>query len=141
MTTQTMPPSSPPAASSPPPRSSAATLLRVLGLGFALLAVASGTLNVVGSLGRDSVSSRASYSGVRSVEVHVQDQSVDVTGGSGSAVTVDRTVSWSLRKPKITERQTGDHLVIRVDCGWFDFGRGCGGQVRLAVPSTADLTL
>ena len=116
------------------------TLLVVIGVLLAVAAIGLGALNIIGSLARETARHTGRYDGVRTVDVDVDSGSVAVTGVDGSTTTVRRTVSWSLRKPKIQERQEGDRLVVRVDCS-FPFGRGCGGHFEITVPRATDLRL
>lgn len=117
------------------------TLLVVIGVLLAVAAIGLGALTVIGSLAHETARHTGRYDGVRTVDVDVDSGSVAVTGVDGSTTTtVRRTVSWSLRKPKIQERQEGDRLVVRVDCS-FSFGQGCGGHFEIRVPRATDLRL
>ncbi|WP_426564888.1 DUF4097 family beta strand repeat-containing protein [Angustibacter sp. McL0619] len=123
----------------PPPAGSARPLLIGLGIAFAVLSVLAGTMNIIGSIGRDSAQRQASYQGIRVVEVDVGAESVQIVAGTDDVTRLDRTISWSLTKPSFSERQEGDHLVIRSSCG-IDFGRGCSGKVHLVVPADVQVT-
>ncbi|GAA4349723.1 DUF4097 family beta strand repeat-containing protein [Angustibacter luteus] len=118
----------------PPAGGSARPLLIGLGIAFAVLSIVAGTLNVIGSIGRDSVQRQASYQGIRVVDVDVSAESVQIVAGPDDVTRLDRTIGWSLQKPSFSERQEGDRLVIRSSCG-ITFGRGCSGKVRLVVPA------
>jgi hypothetical protein len=138
MTVQDAPPQTQPGDSTPP-SGSARPLLVGLGIAFAVVSVLAGTMNIIGSIGRDSAQRQASYQGIRVVEVDVGAESVQIVAGTDDVTRMDRTISWSLAKPAFSERQEGDHLVIRSSCGVV-FGRGCSGKVHLVVPADVQVT-
>lgn len=134
-TTERPPGISAAAPGSPAPAGSARSLLRTLGVLMALVAILFTTLSIIGSLARDSRAVQVEYAGVRVVDVDVAAESVVVVAGTAAStdVRLDRTISWSWKKPTFSQRQEGDRLVVRSSCP-FSFGRGCGGTVRLVVP-------
>ena len=112
------------------------TLLRLLGVLFALVSIGFAALTVVGSLARATSHHVATYEGIGAVEVSGFDADVEVTGSDRTSVHVDRTISWSLRKPRVVERVEGDTLLLQMSCG-FDVGRGCAGDWRSRGTSTS----
>jgi hypothetical protein len=114
-------------------------LVRWLGLLLALVTVLLGALSVAGSLARDGTAQRHAYVGVRRVDVDVSVESVEVRAGPDGSTALDRTISWSLGRPTITQTQDGDRLVIRSSCPGLNLGRGCSGRVRLVVPAGTDV--
>jgi hypothetical protein len=137
MTVQDAPQLSQPA-DPPPTGGGARPLLIGLGIAFAVLSVVAGTLNVIGSIGHDSAHHQQSYQGIRVVDVDVSAESVQIVAGPDGVTRLDRTISWSLKKPSYSQRQEGDRLVIRSSCG-ITFGRGCSGKVHLVVPAAAEV--
>ena len=121
---------------------SARSLLRTLGVLLALAAILFATLSIIGSLARDSRSVQAEFAGVAVVDVDVDAASIEVVAAAdataASDVRLERTISWSWRKPTFSQRQEGDRLVVRSSCP-FSFGRGCGGTVRLVVPPATEV--
>jgi hypothetical protein len=110
------------------------TALRVLVVTLTLLLVAWGALTLVSLLARDTVHRTASFNGVRTVDLDLGFESVTFTGSDDtSAVRMERSWTWSMRKPSTSTRQVGDRLVMTSHCGW-DIGLGCSGDVRLVVP-------
>ncbi|GAA0241586.1 hypothetical protein GCM10009539_28740 [Cryptosporangium japonicum] len=87
------------------------------GSAFAVAVLLVGTLVAVGSTSHRSAESTLTYAGVRRLVV-------DNTGGSGTlrvrgggtTVTVHRRASWSLSRPRLAERRTGDTLTLTGDC-------------------------
>jgi hypothetical protein len=113
-------------------------LVRGLGLALALALVAAGAISIAGSLARDSQRQQVGYSGVRVLDLDVGVEDVEVLAGPGSSVSLDRTLSWSWRRPSTTERLDGDRLVLRSSCP-PSFGRGCSGRLRLVVPADVEV--
>ena len=69
--------------------------------------LALGVLSVVGLLGWDTARVQRTYAGVRVVDVDVSVESVRVQAGpSGDTgpVRLDRSMSWSLNRPPISQR-------------------------------------
>jgi hypothetical protein len=77
-----------------------------------------GALNIVGSLGQDSKRVQHTYSGVRVVDLHVSNESVEVREGVGDSTRLDRSITWSLRTPTHGaapgRRPAGDHVALPV---------------------------
>ena len=71
------------AAAEPPPPGGARPLLIGLGISFAVLSILAGALNVIGSIGRDSVHSQTTYQGIRVLDIDVSVESVQVVAGQG----------------------------------------------------------
>jgi hypothetical protein len=109
------------------------TVIRLLAVLLALGMVVLGALNIVGSLGQDSMRVQRTYAGVRVVDLHVSAESVELREGVGDSTRLDRSITWSLRTPTMVQRQVGDRLEITSHCP-FSMGRGCWGHVLLVVP-------
>ena len=129
-------PFAPPPAPPQPPAWPGRQTVRALAVLLVVVAIAWGALNVVTLLARASSSSAQSFAGVRSVDVAVAFESVVVTGDTSAAdrASVDRSWSWSLRRPTVSATVEAGVLRVRSHCAW-DLGRGCSGSVRLVVPS------
>jgi hypothetical protein len=112
--------------------------LLVLGIGLGVLSILSGVGNIVGSIGRDSVTRSETFSGVRVVDVDVSAEDVQIEAGPDDATRLDRSISWSLGRPTITQQLDGDRLVVRSSCHWW-WGRGCSGRVHLTVPASVQV--
>jgi hypothetical protein len=136
MTTQEVPQQS--AAPQPTPSRGARPLLLGLGIAFGVLSIAAGALNVMGSIGRETVRRHATYQGVRVVDIDVAAESVQVVAGPDDVTRLDRSISWSLGKPAFSQQQQGDRLVIRSSCG-LDLGYGCSGTVHVVVPAATEV--
>ena len=114
------------------------TLVRSLALVLALALVVLGTVNIIGSLGRDSLTVDEVFRGVRVVDVEVDVESVEVLARRGSSTQLERVIAWSLKRPTISQRREGDRLVVRSSCP-AQIGRGCSGTVRLLVPPDTEV--
>jgi hypothetical protein len=106
--------------------------LAALKSGLAATALLAVTLGLIAWHGRHTDSQHNSYVGARSVDVDVSSGDVEVLGGTGTAA-VDRTVSWAMLKPVVSEHLDDDRLTVRVICGsahrWL-----CSSSVRVVVP-------
>ncbi len=104
----------------------------------ALIVVVGGLLLAASLGGRGSRHVAQSYTGVRSIDVQVSAESVELVSSGDDTTRLDRQVSWSMREPRLTQRMDGDVLVVRSSCP-FGFGLGCTGRVRVEVPSSVDV--
>ena len=109
------------------------TVVRLLAVLLALGLIGLGALNIVGSLGRDSKRVQKSFAGITVLDVSVGSESVLVREGTGGATRLDRTISWSLGTPTLTQRREGHRLVIRSSCPFY-VGWGCSGHIVVVVP-------
>jgi len=135
MTTDTT--TAPPTAPGPGRRPDAGlrTSLRILAVGFSLLAVGWGALTVASLLSRATEHRSAAYDGVRALDIDLGFESIEIVGSeNASAVSMTRSYTWSLGKPSISSRLDGDLLSIGSSCP-FSVGLGCSGHVRLVVPN------
>lgn len=128
------PPAQPPPGyrTGPPPRRARYWPAILAGVVVVLLIITVGGLALAASLGRSTRHVQQTYTGVRSVDVQVAAESVDVQASPDDVTRLDRSVSWSFRQPNLSQRQDGDQLVVRSSCT-FVFG-GCSGRLRLEVP-------
>jgi hypothetical protein len=117
------------------------------GLGAPMVAalVIVGLIVVVGGLfvaatvgGRGSRHLSETYTGVRSIDVQVSAEAVELFASADDTTRLDRTATWSMRAPRLTQQLDGDRLVVRSSCS-FGFGLGCSGRLRLDVPAGVDL--
>ncbi len=119
------------------------SLLRGAAVVGAVGTIALGALSIVGLLGWETVRVQRTYADVRVVDVDVSVESVRVqTGpeGASGAVRLDRSMSWSMNKPSISQHLVGHRLVVR-SSGAIWFGRGMDGRVTLVVPAGVRLQL
>lgn len=117
------------------------TPLRLLVVLLSLLLVAWCAVTAASLLARGSGSSSGTYDGIRTVELDVGFEAVEIAGSTDATdVSVRRTYNWSFRKPTVSARQDGDVLIITSSCT-FQVGIGCTGKVRMTVPSDIDLRL
>jgi Putative adhesin len=131
-------------ASNPPPAPAGAgrrhpdpglrTALRFLGVGLSVVLVAWGALTLASLLARATEHRSATYAGIRTLEVDLAFESLQVTSADVTAVTLDRSYSWSFSKPTVSQRRDGDRLVVSSSGCSFTPGLGCTGTVRLVVP-------
>jgi hypothetical protein len=126
-------------APAPPPAgerdSGARTAVRVLAVVVALALVGYGAVAVAGLLSRGDGTRHASYAGVRTLHLDLSFESVDVVGSStATGVTMTRSFHWSLARPDIGARVSGDTLSVTSHCPWSP-GIPCTGHVRLVVPA------
>jgi hypothetical protein len=111
----------------------------VVGLVIVALFVVIGGLLLAATVGgRGSRHVAQSYSGVRSIDVQVSAETVELVPSADDTTRLDRNVSWSLREPRLTQTLDGDVLVVRTSCT-FGLGFGCRGRVRLEVPSSVNV--
>jgi len=131
-TTTSLPPSTGPG--SRRPDAGLRTSLRILGVGLALLGVGWGALSLASLLARATEHRSASYDGVRTIDLNLGFESVQIVGAAdASAVSMTRSYTWSLGKPSISNSLNGGVLSIRSSCP-FSGGLGCSGHVGLVVP-------
>jgi hypothetical protein len=110
------------------------TSLRILAVGFSLLAVGWGALTLASLLARATEHRSATYHGVRVLDVDLAFESVQIVGSTdATSVSMTRSSTWSLGKPSTGNRLDGDLLSIASSCP-FSVGLGCSGHVRLVVP-------
>jgi hypothetical protein len=110
------------------------TSLRILAVGFSLLAVGWGALTLASLLARATEHRIATYHGVRALDVDLAFESVEIVGSAdATSVSMTRSYTWSLGKPSISNRLDGDLLSIASSCP-FSVGLGCSGHLRLVVP-------
>jgi hypothetical protein len=126
-------------APAPPPAgerdSGARTAVRVLAVVVALALVGYGAVAVASLLSRGDGARHASYAGVRTLHLDLSFESVDVVGSStATGVTMTRSFHWSLARPDIGARVSGDTLSVTSHCPWSP-GIPCTGHVRLVVPA------
>jgi Putative adhesin len=115
------------------------TSLRILAVGLSLIAVGWCAFTAASLLARVTAHRSATYDGVRSLDVDLGFESVEIVAGDDtSSVTMTRSYTWSLGKPSVTNRLDGGLLSISSSCP-FTVGLGCSGHVRLVVPK--DLTV
>jgi hypothetical protein len=111
----------------------------IAGVVIVALFVLVGGLVLVGSLGgRSSRHVQQTYTGVRSIDVQVSAEAVELVPSSDDVTRLDRRLSWSMRTPRLTQQLNGDVLVVRSSCP-FGFGLGCSGRTRIEVPSSVDV--
>jgi Putative adhesin len=124
-----------PGPSRPRPDAGLRTSLRILAVGFSLLAVGWSAFTVASLLARVTDHRSATYVGVRSLDVDLGFESAEIVGSAdATAVSMTRSYTWSLGKPSISNRLDGDLLSIGSSCP-FSVGLGCSGHVRLVVPN------
>jgi hypothetical protein len=115
--------------------------LRILAVGFSLLAVGWGALTLASLLARATEHRSATYQGVRALDVDLAFESVEIVGSAdATSVSMTRSYTWSLGKPSISNRLDGDLLSIGSSCP-FSVGLGCSGHVRLVVPKDLEVRL
>ena len=86
---------------------------------FSVVAIGFGTVQAVAALAHEEHSKRTVVrEPVRVVEIEASG-SVTVTGGTGSTVTIDESISRGLHAPQRSIRVDGDRLVIRGTCDAF----------------------
>lgn len=136
--TTAAPPSSPRPGS---PRQDAGlrTALRVLSVGLSLLLVGWGALTLASLLAHATEHRSATYDGVRALDVDVEFESVQIVGtADATAVSLERSYTWSLAKPAIGNRLKGALLSITSSCP-FSVGLDCSGRIRLVVPNDVEV--
>ena len=114
--------------------------VRGLGVLLAVLLVGWGAVQVVTLLARATDHRTATFDQVSAVDLALGFESVTVVGGDSSTVSLDRSWSWSLQEPTVSEEVIGGRLLVRSVCHW-NIGWGCTGHVRLTVPRGTPLTL
>lgn len=115
------------------------TSLRILAVGFSLLAVGWSALTLASLLARATEHRSASYNRVRALDVDLSFESVEIVGSTdATSVSMTRSYTWSLGKPSISNRLDGDLLSIGSSCP-FSVGLGCSGHVRLVVPKDLEV--
>jgi hypothetical protein len=115
------------------------TSLRILAVGFSLLAVGWGAVSLASLLARATEHRNATYQGVRALDVDLSFESVEIVGSANAtSVSMTRSYTWSLGKPSISNRLDGDVLSIGSSCP-FSVGLGCSGHVRLVVPTDLEV--
>lgn len=115
------------------------TSLRILAVGFSLLAVGWGALTLASLLARATEHRSATYQGVRALDVDMAFESVEIVGSAGAtSVSMTRSYTWSLGKPSVSNRLDGDLLSIGSSCP-FSVGLGCSGHIRLIVPKDLEV--
>jgi hypothetical protein len=123
----------------PRPDGGVRTSLRILAIGFSLLAVGWGALTLASLLARATEHRSATYHGVRALDVDLAFESVEIVGSAdATSVSMTRSYTWSLAKPSISSRLDGDLLSIGSSCP-FAVGLGCSGDVRLVVPKDLEV--
>jgi putative adhesin len=131
-TTTSLPPTTNPGG----PRQDAGTRasLRILAVGLSVLMVGWGALTLASLLARVTEDRSATYPGVRTLDIDVGFESVQIVGSAdATSVSMQRSYTWSLGKPTIGETRNGDLLSITSSCP-FTVGLGCSGHVRVVVP-------
>jgi len=129
----------PPPPSQRPERGRHTTWL-VLAVVLAVLLVGFGAVTLVSLLARSHGHYAASYTGISTVDVDVDFESLHVTS-SDSGLRLERSYAWSIGRPTISQHRVGERLVVSsTGCG-FSVGLGCTGAVRLAVPRGVTLHL
>jgi hypothetical protein len=122
-----------------PPDGGIRASLRILAVALSLLAVGWGALSVASLLARATGHGSATYEGVRSVDLGLSFESVEIVGAAdATSVSMTRSYTWSLGKPTLTNRLDGDRLSIGSSCP-FPVGLGCSGHVRLVVPKGLEI--
>src|SRR3954471_17157786 len=120
----------PPPPSQRPERGRHTTWL-VLAVVLAVLLVGFGAVTLVSLLARSHGHYAASYTGISTVDVDVDFESLHVTS-SDSGLRLERSYAWSIGRPTISQHRVGERLVVSsTGCG-FSVGLGCTGAVRLA---------
>lgn len=115
--------------------SGARTAVRVLAVVVALALVGYGAVAVASLLSRGDGTRHASYAGVRTLHLDLSFESVDLVGSStATGVTMTRSFHWSLARPDIGARVSGDTLSVSSHCPWSP-GIPCTGHVRVVVPA------
>jgi hypothetical protein len=115
------------------------TSLRILAVGLSLLSVGWGALTVADLLARATEDRSATYDGIRSVDIDVGFESVQIVGAANTtSVSMTRSYTWSMVKPTIGNRRDGDLLSITSSCP-FTPGIGCSGHIRLVVPKDLEV--
>lgn len=133
-------PTTAPVAPAPPPAShrpggSARLPLQILGVALSVLLVAWGAVTLAGLLSRVTENRSGAFSGVGTVDLDLDFESVEVVGSSSvTDVSMERSYTWSMAKPSIGARQVGDRLLLTSSCP-FNPGRSCSGRLRLLVPA------
>jgi Putative adhesin len=136
VTTTTSSLSAPTDPASPPSDGGVRISLRILAVGLSLLGVGWGALSVASLLARATEHRSVTYQGVRSLDLDLAFESVQVVGvANATSVTMTRSVTWSLSKPSIGQQREGDRLVITSSGCSFNPGLGCSGKVQLVVPA------
>jgi hypothetical protein len=115
------------------------TSLRILAVGLSVIAVGWAALTAASLLARVTEHRSATYEGVRSLDVDLGFESVEIVAGTdATSVSMTRSYTWSLGKPTVASRLDGDVLSISSSCP-FTVGLGCSGHVRLVVPKDLDV--
>jgi hypothetical protein len=115
------------------------TALRVLAGGLSVLLVAWGAVTLASLLARATEHRSAAYDGIRVLDLDVGFESVQIVGAAdATAVSMERSYTWSLGKPTIGNRRAGDVLSITSSCP-FTAGLGCTGRIRLVVPNNTEV--
>lgn len=113
--------------------------LRILAVGLSVLMVGWGAVTLASLLARATEHRNATFQGVQSVDVDVDFEHVTVTGSAdATSVTMKRSYTWSLAKPKVSADVVGNRLVVSSSCPW-SIGLGCSGSIELVVPRDAAL--
>ncbi|MGN6300690.1 MAG: DUF4097 family beta strand repeat-containing protein [Angustibacter sp.] len=105
---------------------------------LALIVVVAGLFIATTVGGRGSRHLSETYTGVRTIDVQVSAEAIELVASADDTTRLDRTATWSMRAPKLTQQLDGDRLVVRSSCP-FGFGLGCSGRVRIDVPSGVDV--
>jgi hypothetical protein len=125
--------------SPPSPDAGLRTALRVLAVGLSLLMVAWGAVTLASVLGRATEHRSATYAGIRVLDIDVGFESVQIVGkAEATAVSMERSYTWSLSRPTIGNRRDGDVLSV-TSSRRFTVGLGCSGRIRLVVPNDAEV--
>jgi len=108
----------------------------VIGGVFTALLLIAGGLSAAGWLGyRTELQEHVYEADVTSIFLEVDTGDLRLSPGEAGAVTVERRLFWSYRKPTFEERWDGQTLRVTGDCsGWFSIGPGCGVDYTLRVP-------
>jgi DUF4097 and DUF4098 domain-containing protein YvlB len=109
--------------------------LAVLAALAGVAAIGWGALALVELGARHTTTERASYAGVRSIEVHAASGSVTIAQGPArSRVEVTTRVTRGLRAGHHSARVTGSTLHLHSDCSWFA-SISCSASYTVKVPA------
>lgn len=120
-------------------RSTAGTVLTVVGVTVAVLAVAQLALNLVGHATARTRTDAQGYGAPRVVEL-VTDGPVEVRASSGRDVRVERTGRYAWDEPRYTVEERGDRLVVTYRCGWSWAGV-CSTSLSAEVPEGTEVVV
>jgi hypothetical protein len=123
------------------PGGGARTPLRVLVVLISIAAIVWGAITLASLMGRGHGQANGTYSGIRTVQVDLGFEAVDIVGSpDATEVSMRRTYHWSLNEPEVSTSKEGDVLRVSSSCSW-EIGIGCTGRVTLEVPEDIALRM